>query len=221
MTRHRRSISVRDRLFIAEEQKQFIKAMQEALERQGGDLDDLFKVILGPTNDAECLARAIMNRLAIYEIDFNRVKGNLAHLFSRSGVMPRFGELVTHDWSQPIPGGDSLVMGFPDIRELFFSTGDNCMGYAQLARAWKDDGRFPATLEQVLQMKIEKPDLEIWEDAIIIFGTDLEYPGSDDQRIELSDDGSIHLKLVGSELMAAVHYIQMCDSGKRVAYIQT
>jgi len=113
------------------------------------------------------------------------------------------------------------VMGFPDIRELFFPTGDPCEGYAELARAWKDDGRFPATLEQVLHARIEEPDLEIWSDAIIIFGTDLEYPGSDEHRIGISDDKSIHLKLVGSELMTSAHYIQMCDPGKRVAYIQT
>jgi len=163
-----------------------------------------------------------LKRLGIYVLEIPRISHSEAHhlqeLLTDTGVELVFGSVTDFDlfpcpWSEFNLSESEWTIGFSDVGEILDGKRNPCLDYEQLARVWKRMNRVPATLEQVLRMKAQQPDLEIWNDAIIVFGTRLEDEG---MRKEPT-----YLKLCDSRVMTAAHYIQMCDSNKRVAYIQT
>jgi len=219
---HRRSNRGRKNLEFSTKWNDSLRILAEKLENRGGDLNDFFELILGQPNDSDFLAQAILKRLGIYVLEMPRIFPSkvdyLQELLTDTGVELRFGSVTDFDlfpcpWSEFDLSEGEWTIGFPDVGEIFDGKGNPCLDYEQLARVWKRMNRVPATLEQVLRTKAQQPDLEIWNDAIIVFGTRFEYEGMREEPT--------YLKLCDSQVMTAAHYIQMCDSNKRVAYIQT
>lgn len=209
----------RENLAFSEKWNQFLRKMAEELENMGGDLDDLFELVLGRTNDPECLVRAIMTRLAIYKIRPQpplswEDKIDVLSLLLSKNFDPDRVVLRNNEKAVGLQGLQIVTMGFPLARDIRSTMGSMYDLYA-VHKAWEKNGRFPATLRQVLIAKKTSPNLPVWKDKITITGT----------RIRIKDIGELRFfQFEAGELipqgLPREHSRQPMDI-ERLVYVQT
>lgn len=222
MTRQREEREVARGLKIAGE---IWQRLTEALEDRGGGETDLVDIVRRIPGGADWMARAILERLGIYQVQ-NLKRGILEQLIEETGIaidnsLPRDRDgrlMIVSGLLVRIPG--AVTFEIPLLCETYDGHGDPTVSRERLLRYWKlsRDTR-PATIEEVLGLLYEDPnqDFPIWKDRILIFGSRCYAEGATDVSFQLtsvSPKGHSLSSLYGSETL----YLN--KPGVRVAFVR-
>jgi hypothetical protein len=158
---------------------QLLQRVVPALEDQGGEEGDLFDLVSRIPQGEHWLAMAILERLGVYQVSLP--SGNfLARLLERADIRlnldrlpPQLQASVTISTVQGAESlEDEMTLEFPLLCEAYDGHGDPMVARVAFLKYWRRKGRLPATVEQVLELLIDDRDLPIWQDRILIFGSE-------------------------------------------------
>lgn len=202
---------------------QLLQRVVPALEDRGGEERDLFDLVSRIPQGEHWLAMAILERLGVYQVSLP--SGNfLARLLERADIRLNLDRLPSQLQSSvtisAIQGAasleeDEMTLEFPLLCEAYDGRGNPMVARVTFLNYWKRKGRLPATVEQVLELLIDDRDLPIWEDRILIFGSECLLGEKEKVRafLQLSPTGQL-------EPLPEDHSLYLNKPGVRVAFVR-